>query len=442
MDDFCRASAAPLTMFPSKANVGVVDYGRWSYFNWSGRWAAIAFETFLLSTTRQPQSYPWLLLVVIATQCFLVYIASKQFLPDTKSALCLTVLLASVYWANLPGIKGGMFWITGGIENELSVSLALLVFALLLSPRATETANSKLWRMVVACLLGLIVPAFHELLGGLLVLVLSAATIKLLFSKNQNRWMWFAVWVATAIGFLIVFLAPGNAIRATTYANRGNYRITLKLSVDTILLYLLPWGLDFKLWLLAVLLWLDPRTARLRKQLPGLSSRRSIGIFFGIWLSLLVLAMVATIWKTGAPLPPRTMNIIYGAFLAGWVVTTFLLARPVLSLLIHRSQRVALRSMVLVLLSASIASSSNTLVGLADILHGRARQWNVQLNRRFDLLKSANRNAEVQVDPLLVHPSSYIPWEEVTEDPNYWSNQCISQYFGLSSVRVGPHASH
>ena len=104
--------------------------------------------------------------------------------------------------------------------------------------------------------------------------------------------------------------------------------------------------------------------------------------------------------------------------------------------------RVALRSLVLVMLSALVVTSSNNLLGLSDILHGRARSWNIQLNRRFDLLESAKRAGDIQVDPLSVHPYSYISWEEVTADPSYWSNQCVSQYFGVNSVRVsGPSTS-
>lgn len=436
MDDFCRASAAPLTAFPSKANVGVVDYGMWSYYNWSGRWGGIALETFLLSSTPQPESYPWLLLLVIAAECFLVYVAIKQFFPDARLALCLTALLALIYWANLPGPKGGMFWITGNIENLLSVTLALLLFALLLSPYAFEAKSTKLWRTIVACLLGLVIPALHELVGGLLVLILSATTITLFLLKVRNLWMWVVVWAAAVIGFLVVFLAPGNAIRAASYANRANFRTTFKLSLDAVLLNLVPWCLDFKHWLLAVLLWLDPRVASLRRQLPGLNSLRSIGTFCCIWLSLLMTAIVAAIWETGAPVVPRTMNILYGVFLMGWTVVAFLLTRPVLSLSIYRTQRVAFRSIILVVLSALIATSSNNLLGLSDILHGRARSWKTELNRRFDLLKSAKRESDVQVEPLSVHPYSYIAWEEVTEDPSYWSNQCISQYFGVTSVRV------
>jgi hypothetical protein len=436
MDDFCRASAAPLTAFPSKANVGIVDYGRWSYFNWSGRWASIALETFLLSSTPQPKFYPWLLLSVIAAECFLVYVAIKQYFPDARSSWYVATLLALIYWANLPGPKGGMFWIAGNVENQLGVPLALLIFALMQSPKATGTVSPKFWRTVAASLLALIIPGFHELLGALVVIIVSGTTILLFARKSRSRWLWLAVCFAAAIGFLIVFLAPGNAIRATTYPDRGNHRLALKLSLETAYFYLLPWCLDFKHWLLAAILWLDPRFAFPRRQVPGLSSLRSAGSFCCVWLSSLLIAIVGAIWKTGAPLPPRTMNLVYGVFLAGWVVMSLLLKRPILHLSIHRTQRFGLRSILLILLSALIASSSNTVLGLSDLLHGRTRSWNAEMSRRFDLLKSGNRYSDLQLSPLPVHPYSYIPWEEVTADPTYWSNQCISQYFGVKSVRL------
>jgi hypothetical protein len=95
-----------------------------------------------------------------------------------------------------------------------------------------------------------------------------------------------------------------------------------------------------------------------------------------------------------------------------------------------------MRSITLILLSALIVTSNNTLLGLADILHGRTRSWNAQLYRRFDLLKSVNRDSDVRVEQLSTHPLSYIGWDDVTNDPDNWSNQCVSGYFGTHSVRV------
>ena len=149
-----------------------------------------------------------------------------------------------------------------------------------------------------------------------------------------------------------------------------------------------------------------------------------------------MIGIIMTIWKTGEPVKPRTLNLIYGVFLAGWVSMVFLLVRPILSFSVHRTQRLALRSIILILLAVLIASSGNTLLGLADIIHGRARSWNAQLNRRFALLNSANRETDLIVEPLSVHPLSYISWDDVTEDPSNWSNQCVSQYFGVTSVRI------
>jgi hypothetical protein len=299
--------------------------------------------------------------------------AIKQFLSDTRSALCLTALLACIYWATLPSVQQGVFWITGGIENQLSVALALFLLALLLSPRAIQTARSRLWRTIVACLLALTLPAFHELLGGILVLVLSAITMTMILStmilsKSPNLRVWVVVLATAVIGFLIVFLAPGNAIRLITFPNRAKFATTFKLSLETVRFYLLPWCLDFKHWLVAVLLWVDLRTTSLRRQLPGLGSLHSIGGFCCIWLSVVMIGIIAAIWNTGEPIPARTMNLIYGVFLAGWIVMAFLLTRPILSFSIRRTHRLALRSITLILLYRGRAGLHALRHSLATVL--------------------------------------------------------------------------
>jgi hypothetical protein len=405
------------------------------YLNWTGRWAGVGVETLLLTTTTLPGGYPWLIFVLIATQCLLLYFAIWELVVDARQALYLSAVIASVYWATMPSPQQGIFWITGAVESQLPLTLGSLLFALVLSRRPTDTKQSTRLAAVAASILGFVVPAFHELAGGVLVLALSAITVTAFLSKNSQRKMWLIVWTASAIGFVVVFVAPGNSIRMATISNRGNYLAVMKGSLETVRYYVLPWCLDFKHWLLAVLLWFNPRVASLRKKLPGLNSFRTISAFVLVWISLILLAIGSTIWNLGIQPPARTMNLIYGMFLIGWITYAFLVMPTDPSFSLPPAHRAATLSAALFLLSTLVVTSNNTHESIGDIISGRARSWDLELNRRSALLKSAGRNADVLVIPLSERPNM-LAMSDLTEDPNSWENRCVSLYFGVASVRI------
>lgn len=437
LDDFCHPPSWADPLFLQSRYHGIFYSTRLTYLNWSGRWAGVGVENLLSSTTALPGAYPWFVFMLIATQCLLLYFAIWEFVLDTRQALYLSAVIASVYWATMPSPQQGIFWIPGAVESQLPLTLGSLLFALVLSRRPTDSKQSTRLATIAASVLGFVTPAFHELAGGVLVLVLSAITATAFLWKSSQRKMWLIVWITSAIGFLVVFVAPGNSIRMAANPSRGKYLFMIKELLGATHYYVLPWCLDFKHWLLAVLLWFDPCVASLRRKLSGLSSFRAIGSFLLVWISLIIFAIGATIWNLGGQPPGRTMNLIYGMFLIGWITLAFLVTRPHPSFSFHPAHRVATLSAALFLLSAVVATSNNTVLSVADIVRGRARSWDAELNHRSVLLKSAGRDADVLLPPLSERAQkSLLAWDDMTEDPNHWGNRCVSHYFGVASVRI------
>src|ERR1700680_3445340 len=156
-DDFCRAAAVPVTIYPPKVfPVGIIVSVVWSYHNWSARWAGIGLETLLLRFIRLPEFYPVLLLLLAVIQGLILYFAIEQFFTDTRSALFLTVLVGSIYWANMPGLGEGFFWLPAVVEYQLALALTILVFSLLAPSRARKSSN--VWRITIGCLLAFLIP--------------------------------------------------------------------------------------------------------------------------------------------------------------------------------------------------------------------------------------------------------------------------------------------
>src|SRR5437667_4354815 len=119
-DDFCRAVLVPE---PTWSNVppllqrpGIAKMTALNYLNWSGRWAGVGLEILLLSTMPLPESYPYLVIALIATQLLLLFFSIRLITSDYRLAAYVTTLIVSVYWATMPSPQQGLFWIPGALE--------------------------------------------------------------------------------------------------------------------------------------------------------------------------------------------------------------------------------------------------------------------------------------------------------------------------------------
>lgn len=443
--DFCRASycfvlkqGAQVTQYNG---TGIIPYTAHIYSHWSGRWAGVGLETMLLSTTPLPSAYPWLVLILVVAQCLLLYFAVWELIVNVRWALYFSVVIALVYWAGMPSPQQGIFWIPGAVESQLPLTVMSLLFALVLSQHLTDAKQSTLLVTIGVAVLGFLTPALHELAGGILVLALSLVTATTFVSRSSLRKLWLIAWTAAVVGFLVVFIAPGNAIRMAHTPNRGNYSTVIHEVLAAAQYYALPWCLDFKHWLLAVLLWVDPHVASLREKLSGLSSVPAIGAFLLSWISLIMIAIGSTVWYSGSNAPGRTMDMIYGMFLMGWVALAFLMIRPHPAVSIQPAHRAIVVAGSLFLLCALVATSDNTERSIGDVIHGRAKTWGAELNHRYAVLKSAEQNADIVVPPISdFAKQSTLFWVDIGEDPNLWANRCLAKYYGLASVRISPSA--
>ena len=254
--------------------------------------------------------------------------------------------------------------------------------------------------------------------------------------KNSDWKVWLTVWAASAIGFLMVFVAPGNFVRMDVTNPHRSYSILIWGLLHTIHHHILPWCLDFKHWLLAIVLWFDPGVASVRAKYSGMSSFRAISGFVLVWISSIMMAVGAAIWsQSKIEIDGRTLDFIYGVFLMGWIALIFLLIRPHPRFSVHPAHRVTTLSSALFLLSVLVATSDNTVASISDIISGRARSWSAELNMRFAVLKTAGRSADVIFAPLSTDPEN-LAWNDIKGDPKNTWNQCLSLLFGVHSIRI------
>lgn len=248
--------------------------------------------------------------------------------------------------------------------------------------------------------------------------------------------MWTACLAAALAGFLVVYIAPGNAVRRAEFLFAGNLGVTMRLTMQQLISDVLPWVLDVRLLFgTALILLLVPECITDNRRQK--SEPRDLVIVVLTWIAVLIAAVAAASWATGSNLILRTLDGIYLVFLTGWF-WVFVMAKrhfgrgePLLA------ATPLLRRPAATIFVAAMLLTGNTWKQVRD-LRGAAPAYSNAMGDRWRSLEAASANGtpDVTVKPVWPHPKSYIAYFELREDPNYWENRSVANYFGLRSVRM------
>jgi hypothetical protein len=436
-DDFCRA-------YKGRAQ-GVVAGMIHEYFTWTGRWGASGLNYFLTSSFDLVRFYPLLLMSTPALLAMSVYALLRSAEVGATRAQCLVLTAAALalYWAGMPDPGETVYWLTGSADNLTGLALSLLLLAGLLCYRARATPTAIAVGAGLS-LLAVLATGFHELFGLLLCIVLAGGTLKAWLAREPSRRMWALCLAAALVGFLVVYAAPGNAVRRAEFPLAAKLGHTLRLTVKQGTSYVVLWVLDIRLLLgTAVLLLLAPR-AMAGRQPPRNDTIRDVVIVALTWMTAVVAAFSAASWAVGTTMPNRTLNGVYLVFLAGWFWVLVMLTRQYARwgerLLVATP---LMRHLAVALFVAAMLLTGNTRKALQD-LPGTAPAYSKAMRDRWWSLAAAQGRGEpdAMVEPLPERPQSYISihYFELREDSEFWENRCVADYYGLRTVRLAGKA--
>jgi hypothetical protein len=357
--------------------------------------------------------------------------------------LALTAAALALYWVGMPNPSETVYWMVGSTDNLTGLALSLLLLAGLLRCQARVTPSGLAIGGGLS-MLAVLIPGFHELFGLLLCIVLAGGTLKMWLARQDlRRWLWAACLAAALVGFLVVYVAPGNAVRRASFPLTGNVGQTLYLTVKQVTLYVIPWILDLRLLTgTALLLMLAPRPLIGRQQS---CSNMNVVIVGLTWVTAFMIGFPAAAWATGIYMDYRTVNGIYLVFLTGWFWIIVMLVRQ----FAEREERLMvatplMRHMVVALFAAAMLLTGNTWKALQD-LPNAAPTYSKAMHERWRVLEAAHAGGEQDavVEPLQKErPQSFIArnYFELREDPEHWENWCLAHAYGLRTVRLAGKA--
>ena len=441
LDDFGFAGAAQ--------PMGWWAFQAWEYQRWQGTYTTNALLSGLNPLAHGVLEYYWLspLLVLAALVLGAWQLCASLLSPPRRGPA--TALLLLLVLVQLPSPAEGLYWLTGAWAYLLSGAGALCWGALL--ARAAQTRSARQFAAAGAITIVLMGTNFVTavLLAGILLLVL-------LRSKAGQRMPWLILTALALVCLGIALAAPGNAHRlASVQAPRLAFGLQVVLAgaragmaASYALLNWLGNGL-----LLAITLLLVPAMGRVAAQ-PTLALQRltrSPLLLSVVALGLVMAAFLPTYLMVQLPPPPRLRNVIYLAFVVGWLLSAY----AWVAWWVRQGQAMPslppyVRLALLGWLPLALATDHNTHLSHAGIgqgyttvvqayrdwLSGDAARYDAAQRARYVALR-ATAAPNVGLPPLPVQPTTLF-YYDISANSTLWGNQAYARFFNKKAVWVQP----
>ncbi len=444
-DDFCTAGFVK--------TIGFWNSQAYWYLNWTGRYAF----TFIVSLFEEigPGIVPWLpgaaLLIwfvsAFALICGLieqVYARKSLIFPAFLAALVLFVLLAT-----LPNVGQDIYWQTGLATYLLPVILGFTLGTLLiaLTPRYTRfTSAGKTGTILAIFWIAWINSGFSEIATilqmGIIGLVI---VIQIAVRLREHRFAipvapWVAAAAGTALGMLVLIIAPGNAIRQLSYVPHSSLISVFATSIYLSSKYILQWFIKNSgiLWPVLTVAFLagfcaKPASFVWRETAPKKLFGMALLFLFAVW-GLVLACFLASTWALSNEPPERVL--ILPATVLSLASILFLFVAGSLVQPAFQVQRSPLW-----IEQAAIALVFIYFIGAAPLYHsariysqkGEAVVFAEKWDQRNQAIQDKIQTGQSQLTVALIG-SNLMGLEHIQTDPGYWINVCAARYYGVEQI--------
>jgi hypothetical protein len=423
----------------------VRQFGAWqlivdSYRCWTGRWSGIGIFFGLEALPNFRDWYPWLLIATQITVPIAVYaLLSAVFGGRLRRRTCavLALGLMAVHWDGDVNLWDSYYWLTGAVENRLSLSLGMFTLAGLL--RVGRTGHCTRWALTGLAVLAAVTAGMHQLYGLYLLSILAIGTAMTWRTGAAGRAAWTVATTAAAAGLAANLLAPGNATRLA-FERPPHELWWFKSLLQWWKVLFVRWLGDVKLWLATMVILCHPAAAAIAP--AWLRGRRftvaalAVAAVGGLFLTV----VFANWWSLSQPFPWRTQAAVYFLFLIGWFATAYALAPKSAG----STPRVVWTGLA-ACLALALTSGRNYIVGRDDYTSGRAAGFIAAVRDRDRLLRDARAagNLDPRVSPIAEVPTLFVFPEVIdglrSDAEQYRArNGAWCAYYDLHSIGLTP----
>ena len=432
-DDFCYAAKA--------RGLSIWDWSFSEWLYWNGRYSSnlLMFRNPLAWSPDFLPGYravPIALLLLTFLGCWFLLRRIARGALRTGHELLAALVFLLLYLNLMPDLGEGFYWYTGAVTYQLGSILLLFHLGLLLA--APRSALLRFGALLANALLAAVITGMDEV-HMLVMLALHGGILAWRLRQGRGGlWEATLLLAITGAGALLMYLAPGNAVRGAMFADTGRLFPSLGMSALQAIRFIGTWMLSPAL-LTFSLLYL-PVHGLLKDRIPDFGRLLRTPRWFAAAIPLL-LVMACTFpayWSTGLLGQHRTINVACLFFVPLWFLNLSLwLERPALRHLAHL--RLPPRALALTLLLAVLGlnATRNGLAAHLDLITGRAADYDrVMTGREAAVREAAEDPAATVMFTRLERPPLTLPSYEEQGALRSWMLHCEARYFGADESQV------
>lgn len=423
-----------------------VQNGNWNIFGLLGKafevdmqfyetWQGLYSSAFLLAL--QPGIFAdkvyfvgaWVLMI-LAFVCIFYFINTVfRIIKIEKHYAFIAIFLFVFSFQHLPSINQGLYWYNGSWNYMPFFFLTLVNIALCLKYVFIEAKNR--W-LVALCVLSFVISGGNHVTGFMNILLLACIAGWTLL-KNKHNWKILLPFALAVVGFIIMYVAPGTAVRQAAFVRPGVVKTlfqTFKRSLTFTGEYC---GGNCFFYVLALFIF---SMFAYRKENFSKSSFK----ISPVWLVLLGWAIMCGMlcvpyYATGSFGEERLSNVV-------WLYEIFVIA----ALVVYSTWYVMFKFVSVQNLSGSAflrgVLAVSVLVGVfwvnsnyfeisKELANGQASAYAQTFDERIELMKQSNDDI-VYVDPL---PRSKALWlSDLTSNETDYQNVGWQNYYGVKTL--------
>jgi len=417
-----------------------------SYLSWTGRYTA-TFLQGALSQWDLASVYPWFCMatVVATLLAFRASIATVcRSAASSPQFTVAAVVGAAVFVGGLPSPAEAFYWMASATTYRWGVITYLVWLTLLIRiTRDADHPQPKAALRPFAVALTILLPGFNETLTPIFLMTIVGFAITSRWQRlKTDRFMLMLLGVA-ALLTAASLLAPGNAVRSSTYPDiptRHNIEFAVAETARQTVRFLGNFGSYPALWVAACAAWWwGPRN--LTRTIAPRGKLR-VGAAWVLVVAVVYITLFPLYWEYGEVNytgEGRTYNLTYLAFCATVVLAVGSLLdmtserwSAVIARL--RGRRVRVELVLASALALLMVSSSGTLHAL-HALRQAPDYLKAQQRRESILRASENQGKALVVNEMRIKPIGLF-WADIQPEETHWINSCVATYYGLRSVRT------
>ncbi len=419
------------------------------YYNtWQGLYSS-AFILSLQPAIFGEQYYSLTCLIILLLEFVCLYfslkILNEVFIKERKIfVLTFSLLILTILNLSLPSPNQGLFWYNGAMNYIPWAFTNLLGCCLLVKLFYMDKNDKKFYLLLAFCAaISFFTSGGNHVTAFANILFMLMFTVFLILKKR--RYYSLLPLVLAIIGFIIMYIAPGTAIRQEALIQEGlvpSSIIQLFISTFRHLKSVLVNWMNFK-WMLSLII-MTPLSLKISENIKDKIDINNL-LAFLIFSLIVIAGMFAVPYYAMSDFgAARVTNVIWITFmLLSWINYTFIISfLQKKEFITFNFKNGDFKKMVIIVVIISLLlmfylpqndKFSNSYNCMRELKNGTAEKFAVEQDNRFDILKHSN-STEIKLENIT--NGSILYFEDLKSEPNIWPNTNVEKYYHKELVYI------